>query len=327
MKFVPMMKSAFVAVQTCLGVKPDEKVLVVTDTDKVDIAMALWAAAHAIGADAILTVMKPRAYQGEELPEPIAEIMKASDVIFITTAQGVFHTKARMEATKAGARIAAMPHISEDMMTVGGMTADYGKVSELSWKLAKVLEKGKNVRITTPAGTSLTMRLVSEERLSPPIFVDHGLFVEPGSCGNLPAGEAEVTPVEELTEGTAVIDGSMVPVGIIKDPIILTIERGKVVKIDGKTEAVELKKYLEGLQDPNAYWVGELGFGTNEKARVTGKVLEDEKVLGTVHIGLGTNVSMGGKIQSKTHIDGVMLNPTVELDGKTIIKDGQLLIK
>mgnify|MGYP001077808651 CR=1 FL=1 len=323
MKSVPLMKAAMIAVKDCLAVKPEETALVVTDTGKFDIAMAFLSALHAIGADATLTTMIPRQYNGQEPPRDIAAAMKASDVVFIPTTCSLSHTKARMAASKAGARIASMPGITEDMMTVGGMTADYGKVSELSWKLTKLLDKAKRVQITTAAGTNLVMSVEGRKPGTPP---DDGLYAEPGRWGNLPAGEAYIAPVEESVEGIAIIDGSMAPIGSLKDPIKLKIEKGKAVGIEGGIEAAAFRKVLEDIQDPNAYRVGELGIGTNEKARLIGNILEDEKVLKTVHIALGMNIDMGGKIDSKTHNDGIILNPTVKFDDRTVLEQGEIII-
>jgi leucyl aminopeptidase (aminopeptidase T) len=72
--------------------------------------------------------------------------------------------------------------------------------------------------------------------------------------------------------------------------------------------------------------VAELGIGTNDKALITGNVLEDEKAIGTVHIAFGDNKSMGGKIRVASHLDGVIMDPTVYVDGNLIMKDGKFLI-
>ena len=323
MKTAPLMKAAMIAVKDCLAVKPEETALVVTDTEKLDIARAFLLALHAIGADATLTIMIPRQYNGQEPPRDIAAAMKASDVVFIPTTRSLSHTKARMAASKAGARIASMPGITEGMMTVGGMTADYRKVSELSWKLTELLDKTKRIQITTSRGTNLVMSVEGRKPGTPP---DDGWYTESGRWGNLPAGEAYIAPVEESVEGTAVIDGSMASIGSLKDPIRLRIEKGRAVAIEGGVEAAAFRKLLEDIQDPNAYIVGEFGIGTNEKARLMGNILEDEKVLETVHIALGMNTDMGGKIDSKTHNDGIILNPTVKFDDRTVLEQGKIVI-
>ncbi|MDK2896570.1 MAG: hypothetical protein PWP04_690 [Candidatus Atribacteria bacterium] len=323
MKLTPLMKGAMIAVRDCMGVKEGENVLVVTDTEKFDVARSFLYALHGLGIDATLSIMTPRDHHAEEPPREIRMALTACDVALLITSMSLTHTHARMEATQKGIRIASMPGITEYMLTKGAMTANYQLVSELSWKLTKLMENTEQVKINTELGTDLSMSLKGRKPGIPP---DDGLYREKGRWGNLPAGEAYVAPVEESVEGIAIIDGSMSPLGIVTEPIRLTIKEGKAIAIEGGREARELSRMLEELNDPNAFYVGELGIGTNHKAKITGNILEDEKAFQTVHIALGMNVDMGGKIESKTHNDGIICNPTVKFDGRLVMDRGQFVI-
>ena len=314
---LPIMKGAWMAVKTCMNVKLDETVFIVTDTAKVKIAEAFAYAAAAVGAKTVVSVMEPSRRHGEEPPKPVAEAMKAADVVLIPTTRSLSHTDARREATKLGVRIASMPGITEDMMSIGGLTADCRKIEELTDKVAAILEKGKMVKVTTPSGTNLTMNIEGR-----PPLKDTGLYHKPSDWGNLLAGEACLAPVEGTTQGVLVID----TMGrVVRQPLRIVVENGWAKKFEGPDVAK-----LEGLlkaADENAYNIGELGIGTNPKARITGAVLEDEKVLGTVHIALGDNTSyVGGRTKSKVHLDGILLQPTVKVDGRLIIEAGKLLV-
>jgi len=312
-----IIKGARIAVETCMNVKPDETVLIVTDTGKVKIAEAFASASASLGAETLIAIMKPRKQHREEPPKPIGEAMKASDVVLIPTTKSLSHTDARREATKRGARIASMPEITEDMMSIGGLTADYKDIANRTMKIAKILEKGKNVEITTPSGTKLTMNI---EGRTPE--QDTGLYHESGDWGNLPAGEVCLAPVEGTTQGTLVIDSMG---KTVKQPLTITIKNGWAQKFQGP-DATQLVSLLKSA-DKNAYNIGELGIGTNPNARLIGVVLEDEKVLGTVHIALGDNTSyVGGHTKSKIHEDGILLQPTVKIDGRLIMKNGGLLL-
>ncbi|MGC8778438.1 MAG: aminopeptidase, partial [Candidatus Caldatribacteriaceae bacterium] len=273
MELAPLMKGAMIAVRDCMGVREKENVLIVTDTGKVKLAQSFFLALHALGIDGTLLMMTPRSHHAEEPPREVSAALAACDVALLVTTMSLTHTHARMEATAKGVRIASMPGLTEDMMTVGAMTADYEKVSELSWKLTRLMEKTRVVEIHTDRGTNLRMSLEGRKPGLPP---DDGLYREKGRWGNLPAGEVYIAPVEESVEGVAVIDGSMSPMGLLSEPIRLTIQGGRVVDIKGGKEAQELSNFLQNLGDPNAYVVGELGIGTNHKARVTGNILEDE---------------------------------------------------
>jgi leucyl aminopeptidase (aminopeptidase T) len=311
------MKGARVAIETCMKTQPEETVLIVTDTNKLKIAEAFAYAVASIGAKTVTTVMEPALEHANEPPRPVAQAMKAVEVVLIPTTKSLSHTDARRAATKAGARIASMPGINEDMMRTGGLTADYSQIATLTDKTVRILEKAKTVKITTPSGTDLTMSI--EKR---PPMPDTGLYHKPGDWGNLPAGEACLAPVEGTTNGILVIDSMGT---VVTHPLKVTIRNGWAEKFDGP-DATKLKSRLDAA-DKNAYNIGELGIGTNPKARITGNVLEDEKVLGTVHIALGDNTSYtGGHTKSKFHEDGILFKPTVKLDTGFLMQKGKLLV-
>jgi leucyl aminopeptidase (aminopeptidase T) len=70
----------------------------------------------------------------------------------------------------------------------------------------------------------------------------------------------------------------------------------------------------------------EASVGVNAKAVVRGIQREDKNIWGTLHFGLGTNVDVGGSIKSKIHMDGVILHPTLEVDGVKKIERGKFLV-
>jgi len=321
LEFVDLMRGARTAVEICMGVKAGENVLVVTDTGKLEIAPAFAAASNAVGAETSTMIMAPRTLSGEEPPRVVAEAMKGADVLFLVTTKSLSHTNARVEATKVGARIASMPGITEDMLTVGGMTADFNQVSELARKVTALLGGAKLGRITTSAGTDLTLSLEGR-RPGPP---DTGLYRNRGDFGNLPAGEAYIAPVENSVNGLLVVDGSLLS-RLVREPVRLTFESGRLSKVEGGAEARELESFVRDLDDEGAYRIGELGIGTNPRARVTGKILEDEKALGTVHLALGRNTDFGGLNESRIHEDFVVLNATLWLDDLSVLEAGRLKV-
>jgi len=311
------MKGARVAVETCMKVKPEETVLIVTDTDKLRIAEAFVYAAASIGAKTVASVMEPAQEHAKEPPKPVAEAMKAAQVVLIPTSESLSHTDARRAATQAGARIASMPGITEDMMRIGGLTADYKQIAVLTKKVADIVETAKKVRVTTPSGTDLTMSIEGR-----PPLKDTGLYHKPSEWGNLPAGEVCLAPIEGTTNGVLIIDSMG---STVTQPLKATVKDGWAKRFDGP-DAGRLEGILKSA-DRNAYNIGELGIGTNSKARITGNVLEDEKVLGTVHIALGDNTSyQGGHTKSKIHLDGMLLQPTVKVDTRVLMQKGKLLL-
>ncbi|SHE50936.1 aminopeptidase [Desulforamulus putei] len=311
---------ARVALEVCLGVKKGEKVLVVADEGTRTVGRSLWEQAISLGAEAMLLEMLPRSVNGEEPPAAVAEAMKQVDVVVAATTKSLSHTRARREANRCGARVASLPGITGEMLS-RTMTADYQKISDLSARIADLLSRGNEARIVTPAGTDLTMSL--QGRAAHP---DTGMLQGKGMFGNLPAGEAYIAPVEGTANGTLVIDGAMAGVGMLKGEIIrITVQDGYTVGIQGGQGAKVLEDLLKPL-GKEAGNIAELGVGTNDKAIITGNVLEDEKVLGTVHVALGNSISFGGTVDVPIHLDGILLKPTLIVDGQEILKEGKMLI-
>lgn len=309
-------KGSKVVLSNCLDVKPDESVLIVTDDDKFIIGKALYEQAEKMGCEALIMVMKPRSVSGQEPPLPVSKAMEEADVVICPTRSSLTHTNARINAVKKGARIATMPGITEEMFSRGAITADYDEVEKLTHKVTDLLTKGKTAKIVK-GGYNLTMSLEGRSGIS-----STGVYKTPGTSGNLPSGEAYIAPVEGTAEGEIIIDGSMVGIGKLEEPLYMRIENGKLVEMRGKgTEKIQI--LLENERNAS---LGELGIGTNNKANICGIILEDEKVYGTVHIAFGTNTSFGGAIKADCHMDGVILNPDLYIDDMLVIKDGQYLV-
>jgi aminopeptidase len=313
-------KASVIAIKDCMGTKKKEKVLVLTDENKKEIGYSLYTNAKKLGHEALYVEMKVGEMHGEEPPAYIAELMKKFDVVLIPTTKSLTHTDARRNASASGVRVATFPGITKDVM-IRGLSANYKKIAALTMKLKKLFEKTKIVRVTAPNGTDITMDITGRKAIP-----SKGLFHKKGESGNLPTGETFAAPLEGKTNGIFVVDGSMAGIGMIKNkPIEFNVEKGLVTKISGGSQAKELEKIIKQYGKP-ARNIAEFGVGTNDKTKLSGMLLEDEKVLGTVHIAIGDNKSMGGKVNAPIHLDGVIKKPTVYFDGKIIMKNGKLLV-
>lgn len=312
-------KAARIAVRNCLAVQKDETVMVITDQPLRKIGRLLWEASRQAGAEAMLIEIVPRRTSGEEPPDALASCMKKADVLIIPTSKSLSHTQARREACKAGARCATLPGITADTMR-RTLNADYHRIAKLSVRLANILTRGSVAHITTPAGTDIGLSLRGRRG-----HADTGLVHKPGDFSNLPAGEAYLAPVEGTAQGIIAVDGCIGETGVLRKPIILRVRDGFVTSISGGAQAEVLQRAIRGL-GKEARNIAELGIGTNYKARVVGSSLEDEKVMGTVHIAMGDNTSMGGKVSVASHLDAILLHPTLKIDGRAIMRDGRLLI-
>ncbi|WP_183128150.1 aminopeptidase [Clostridium autoethanogenum] len=309
-------KGSKIVLDKCLGLKKDENVLIVTDETKLNIGQALYKEAQKMGGEAVLALMKSGEVSGQEPPKCISQAMKAADVVICATKASITHTNAKIDAVKNGARIATMPGITENMFSEGPIKADYSEVEKLTIKITDLLTKAKTAKIIKDDHV-LTMSLNNRNGVP-----STGVYRKRSTSGNLPSGEAYIAPVEETAEGEMIIDGSMVGVGKVSEPLYLKIKDGKLKEIKGK-DADKLNILLYNERNSS---LCELGIGTNPEAKVTGVILEDEKIYGTVHIAFGTNTSFGGTVKADCHIDGVILNPDLYLDNVHVIDRGKFLV-
>ena len=300
----------------CLGLREKESLLVVTDDVKKELAEALYQAGQLLGAESMLMVMKEREKSGQEPPIAVSRAMADSDVVVCITQHSLTHTQARKHAVASGARVATMPGITEDMFLEGAISADYAKVKEMTKQVADMLTQGKQVRIEKDG---YTLSFSIEERKG---IASTGVYLQPGESGNLPSGEAYIAPIEGTASGQILIDGSIAGIGKLHAPLLLTLEQGRIVHAEG--DAAE--KLLAILGDGDGRLLGEFGIGTNDKARITGVVLEDEKVYGTIHVAFGSNNTFGGTIAAGVHIDGVVNKPDVFIDDVQVLHKGKLVV-
>jgi len=309
-------------VEHCLGIQVGEVVSIVTDSadsDRIEIARAFLEEVQAKGAEVILAEMLPRKNSGEEPPGPIAQLMTASNVVLCPTTKSLSHTQARRNASARGARIASLPGITKEMV-VRCLTADYGSIGVLTKRVAEKLSRGSTFKVESELGTSLVL-----ERRGRAVGADTGLLTQPGDFGNLPAGEAFFAPIEGTANGKIVFDGSVADLGKLTEPIELQVEHGIARIVSTSAASQELERSLSA-HGPDAYNIAELGVGTNDRAIVSGYILEDEKVLSTVHIALGNNAGMGGTVNVPIHLDGLIRSATLYVDGELVLDKGTLVI-
>jgi leucyl aminopeptidase (aminopeptidase T) len=301
-----------------LGTTEDDRFAVVFNDELRPIADAIAAAAAARTRHVLPIAFPTLTRNGEEPPDDVAEVLLAADAAAIVTTYSLSHTRARLAATNSGARVASMPGITVEMFA-RTLPTDYGYLETRGRELAEQLTAAERCRITAPGGTDVELVLDGRRGLS-----DDGDLRAPGAFGNLPAGEAYISPYEQEGEGTIVFDASVATIGLLAEPLRVEFSGGRAVAAAGGEAASALLALLDA-GGPNGRNVAELGIGTNPAATITGRILEDEKAERTVHIAFGTNTGIGGENQASVHIDGVIHDPTVALDGREIMRDGKLL--
>jgi aminopeptidase len=305
-------------VRECLVVKEAEELLVICNPATHELGERLRREADEAGADVVLMLIAERESHAAEPPASVAAAMAAADVVLAPTVQSLSHTAARKAASEAGARIATLPGVTEEMLA-RVMSADLAELRRKGRAVADALTAAGEARITCPNGSDLRLGLDGREAIP-----DAGELSERGAFGNLPCGEGFIAPVEGTGEGKLVVDGSIADVGIVEEPVELIVEAGHLKAASGDAGA-RLMEILTA-PGPDGTNVAELGIGTNGKAILTGNVLEDEKILGSAHVAFGASAAIGGTVQVPVHLDCVVLKPTVELDGEPIVRAGELLV-
>jgi leucyl aminopeptidase (aminopeptidase T) len=303
-------------VRTCLAVAPGEDVVVVVDTPLQDVGEALRDEAQRAEADAVLAVMAARETHGTEPPTPIAAALAACDVFIAPASRSLSHTQARKRATDGGARGATMPTVTADMLA-RLMDVDFDRLRARSRALAELLEDADEAHVTCPRGTDLRLDLRGRDGVA-----DDGDLTAPGAFGNLPCGEGFISPAGG--EGT-MATRSIASLGLVQGhPAHLTIEDGRLTKATGP-EGERLLAMLEGAGERGTN-LAELGVGTNDKARLTGNILEDEKMLGTVHIAFGASAGIGGTVDVPIHLDAMVTDATLTIGDVRVLESGRYLL-
>ncbi len=313
------MEDLELAVQTvvrrCLGVRAGEQVLVVTDPATEGLGRELWAEAQAAGADAVLALMDERAEDGTEPPPAVAAALAAADVFIAPTRRSLSHAQARKRASEAGARGATLPGVTADMLA-RLMSCDFDVLQARSRELARLLDEADEAHITCPRGTDLRLDLRGRAGLP-----DDGDLTAPGAFGNLPCGEGFIAPAGG--EGT-VVASSLAVLGLPPEPVALTVAGGRLAaatSVAGDAFLAQLTAHGDAGTN-----LAELGIGTNERATLTGNVLEDEKILGSIHVAFGASAGIGGTVSVPIHLDVVVLEPTVEIGGTRVLDAGRMLL-
>ena len=312
-----MMRGAM-KVMDCGGVKEDETVLISTDSNKLRIAEALAGAAYAVGATPIIVMIPPVGVHGAQLPEPVVAAFREADVFLQPSTWSQTHTKARVEAIKAGKRGSTMCEVTEDALCVGAINANYEECDRLGRRLGAALAEAQEIRVTTPLGTDIRGYVKGR-----PVQYETGLFRQPGQFAAFPDSEINISPLEGTAEGKVVSDVSIMSVGItLYDHVTLIVKEGRVIDIQGGMAAAKLRQILESLEDEKAYNYAEFGIGLNPEARLAATNLEDLGRLGNCHAGIGSNFAIGGKVLAPNHIDAMYKDTTVYFDGKAVLDNG-----
>ena len=320
-----MLTAARSVVRTCMQIRPSEHVLVVTDPETSEVGRALYEATAEVTDRILLMMMPPSHKRGMEPPSPVAELMRQQDVVLLATETSLTHTRARRNATRENVRIASMPGITQDILSKGGMTADYGAMKKEISGLNALLRKRTAVTVKTSAGTDLSFRTGARW-----VLEDSGICNRPGQITNLPAGKVFVLPKEGSANGKIVIDGSWEG-SRLEDPLTLLLEEGVVIGVAGGEESESVTKTMDEararVRTSLIEKVGTLaafGFGMNPRSHISGNQIEDQVVRGSAYVAIGDNTALGGSTGVGFQLRALMVKATVELEDVDLVVEGKV---
>ncbi|MDZ7294387.1 MAG: aminopeptidase [candidate division KSB1 bacterium] len=314
-----LQQAARLVLSRCLDAKNTESVLVVTDARMMELARLLYSAATRVSRDAVLVEVREGARDGAEPPAIVSRMMAAADVVLVVTSVQWHHSEARRMACRRGARVLSLSGITADALR-RAVDVDYEELARRTRKLADVLTIGRRAHLTTPAGTDAWFCLEGKKGIA-----HTGLVHQRGGFSTFPAGMACIGPSPENTHGRIVIEHGLAGYARPDAPVVVDVKEGHATAVHLPRARAGLRHELRAL-GPEARTLAELGIGTNANARISGCMAEDCKVLGTVHVGLGNNRSFGGTVNVPFHADGILFAPSLEIDGRVIVRDGQVVL-
>jgi leucyl aminopeptidase (aminopeptidase T) len=299
----------------CLDVEQGEDVVIVVDRTTERLGAALRDAAANLGAEPVVTVMEPRDVDGQEPPAAVAAALAAARVFIAPTLRSLSHTRARKAASDAGARGATLPGVTEDMLA-RLMACDFPTMAARSRRVAELLTSAEEAHVTCPRGTDLTLDLGGRDAIA-----DDGDLSADGAFGNLPCGEGFISPL--AGQGT-IFAATLATLGLPEERVRLTVENGRLTEAAGDWGARWTA--LMDAADTQGRNLAELGVGTNERATLTGNILEDEKMLGTVHVAFGASAGIGGTVSVPVHLDCLIEDATLDVGGTRVLDAGRFVL-
>lgn len=325
-RIIELMKTVKIPLE--MNCKAGDRLVIVTDFEFDPVVwQAMSASATQMGMEVTVVMMPTREAHQAEPTWAAAEAMKAADVNIYLTSKAMVHTNSANEVIhKKKIRTIIMEQADYSILTGPAAKADYIKMQEIGKRVQEVFTKAKEMTILTEAGTNITASVEGRRALcvAGKLYPEEDQYV----CA-FPDGEIPIMPVEGTGNGIIVWDTSAHHIHgrLLKEPIKIKVENGWAVEISGGEDAKALEEYIEKYGDKDSFnCPAEFAVGLNPAARPKGICREDKKLLGYVHIALGSSDGIDGKIHSKLHLDGLMKEATVKCDGQIVVNKGKIIV-
>jgi leucyl aminopeptidase (aminopeptidase T) len=306
----------------CLAVGTGEEIVLLAD-EGTDAHVVTGLSDGILERDAIPLVARmpsPR-LPGAEPPAAVAAMMRSAAAAIELTSLFIGSSAARRAATDAGARYLAMPGVRLDTFRPGGpLAVDFERLRIDAEKVGAAWDRARGFRLTSRGGTDLRGSVAGR-----PGRVLHGMAREPGAYMAPPDVEAGTAPVEGTATGVIVIDADLLFMGEgpLDEPVVLHVIDGRLTGIEGSARG-RLESMLERCADDQMANIAEVSMGFNPAGVVCSVPMETESSRGSAHIALGNSIAYGGQVNAIAHLDCVMRDAVLELDGRVVMAKGVL---
>jgi len=321
-KGMELAKSADFLCRKVLEIQPGENVVVYADTaTDPRVVDATAAAIYTIGAHPVCVWYETRGDIDLPPPKPVEAAVLAADVVIEYAVAYLVHSEMWAKARAAGIPVQCLTGMNVDMIVRCINPDNYEKMQEFGRLYNEALRKVKSgFRLTSPAGTDVTFKTLTPEEMARRMaFMARPAAGAPRRRGGMLGGQGHFPANRETMNGTIVFDGAIWPpseIGAIKKPIKLKVVNGVVKEVEGGFEARLLSNWLAHFNDPRAYNINHISTGFNPGVkRISGDIVEDERVFGCVEIGIGMT-------EVPCHTDGIILEPSIWVDDTLVEKEG-----
>lgn len=260
---------------------------------------------------------------------PVLHILERADFVADLSTGGVLflYSKGLADILEHGTRVLQVRG-SEDQLR---RCFPCEEVRARTRRGAAWLEKAGKIRVTSQAGTTLSMSKTGRRA-----HTQYGISDVPGRWDSWPSGFLYCAPLEETANGVLVLDVGdlLVMLGrYVAAPVSLHVENGRVIAVEGGVDAGLLRERLESSGDEDAFMISHIGWGTDPRARWT-EVAERgtqegardaRSVYGNVQIAFGANYALGGRNRTPAHEDLILRRADFFLDETEVVRSGVIV--
>lgn len=252
------------------------------------------------------------------------EAFDAYDAVIGAAEYSLITTKAVKRAVSRRKRFLSLPLSTNDgtsMLAYDFLRVDTAKSKIMATSMLDYYRSASKINIKTSLGTDLQLSIKGRKA---------GFFngcCRDGKGLSSASVEVYVSIVEDRTEGTLILDGSMGYIGTVAAPAAIEISGGKITSIENTPDGQKLKDYIARFEDSRMLTASEFGIGLNTYSRCLGRCyIEDESAYGTFHIGFGRNIALGGVQDAAGHFDLVAHNADIYIDNQMVMEHGKIMI-